>query len=155
MLTKHRQKKKKYHSNKNQKMQGKIKLKLNQKSSIRNKKYEVFIDENFIGNIDYKSPKLDYIANIGNHKILIKGNDFEKDGTTNMFPHNRPTILGLVQISRSAHGPMAHVRRLRHLTRRKRTRNSKQQRLQLCNRRTNERLGRDIRTSRRWIILLR
>ncbi|WP_434979112.1 hypothetical protein [Daejeonia sp. YH14] len=60
-------------------MQGKIKLKLNQKSSIRNKKYEVFIDENFIGNIDYKSPKLDYIANIGTHKILIKGNDFEKE----------------------------------------------------------------------------
>ena len=58
---------------------GKIKLKLNQKSSIRNNIYEVFIDGNFIGIIDYKNPKLDFITNLGNHKILVKGKDFEKE----------------------------------------------------------------------------
>ncbi len=60
-------------------MNGKIKLKLNQKSSIRNNIYEVFIDGNFIGIIDYKNPKLDFITNLGNHKILVKGKDFEKE----------------------------------------------------------------------------
>ena len=60
-------------------MNGKIKLKLNQKSSIKNTTYEVFIDENFIGNVDYKNPKLDFVTTLGNHKILVKGNDFEKE----------------------------------------------------------------------------
>lgn len=62
-----------------EKMNGKIKLKLNQKSSIKNTKYEVFIDEKFVGNIDYKNPKLDFVTTLGNHKILVKGNDFEKE----------------------------------------------------------------------------
>ena len=65
-------------------MNGKIKLKLNQKSSIRNNIYEVFIDGNFIGIIDYKNPKLDFITNLGNHKILVKGKDFQKEQNFNL-----------------------------------------------------------------------
>ena len=67
-----------------EKMNGKIKLKLNQKSSIRNNIYEVFIDGNFIGIIDYKNPKLDFITNLGNHKILVKGKDFQKEQNFNL-----------------------------------------------------------------------
>ncbi|MEC5395562.1 hypothetical protein [Bergeyella sp. RCAD1439] len=65
-------------------MNGKVKLKLNQKSSIRNNIYEIFIDGNFIGNIDYKNPKLDYITRLGNHKILVKEKDFEKELNFNL-----------------------------------------------------------------------
>jgi len=65
-------------------MNGKIKLKLNQKSSIRNNIYEVFIDGNFIGIIDYKNPKLDFITNLGNHKILVKEKDFQKEQNFNL-----------------------------------------------------------------------
>ena len=60
-------------------MNGKIKLKLNQKSSIFNNRYEIFINDNFIGFVDYKNPKIDLITNLGNHKILVKGKDFEKE----------------------------------------------------------------------------
>lgn len=60
-------------------MNGKIKLKLNQKSLFKNNIYGVFIDENFIGNVDYKNPRLDFVTNLGNHKILVKGNDFTKE----------------------------------------------------------------------------
>ncbi len=72
-------------------MNGKIKLKLNQKSSIKNRIYEVFIDENFIGNVDYKNPKLDFVTTLGNHKILVKGNDFEKE--QNFVLSSRKLIL--------------------------------------------------------------
>lgn len=72
-------------------MNGKIKLKLNQKSSIKNNVYEVFIDGNFIGNIDYKNPKLDFITNLGNHKILVKGKDFEKEQNFNL--NSRKIVL--------------------------------------------------------------
>lgn len=72
-------------------MNGKIKLKLNQKSSIKNTTYEVFIDENFIGNVDYKNPKLDFVTTLGNHKILVKGNDFEKE--QNFVLSSRKLIL--------------------------------------------------------------
>ena len=65
-------------------MNGKIKLKLNQKSSIKNNMYEVFIDGNFIGNIDYKNPKLDFITNLGTHKILVKGKDFQIEQNFNL-----------------------------------------------------------------------
>ena len=60
-------------------MDGKIKLKLNQKSSIFNNRYEIFINDNFIGFVDYKNPKIDFITNFGNHKITVKGKDFEKE----------------------------------------------------------------------------
>ena len=60
-------------------MNGKIKLKLNQISSLKNNTYEIFVDDKFVGNVDYKNPKLDYVANLGNHKILVKGKDFEKE----------------------------------------------------------------------------
>ena len=60
-------------------MNGKIKLKLNQKSSIFNNRYEIFINDNFIGFVDYKNPKIDFITNFGNHKITVKGKDFEKE----------------------------------------------------------------------------
>ena len=73
------------------KMNGKIKLKLNQKSSIKNRIYEVFIDENFIGNVDYKNPKLDFVTTLGNHKILVKENDFEKE--QNFVLSSRKLIL--------------------------------------------------------------
>ncbi len=46
-------------------MNGKIKLKLNQKSSIFNNRYEIFINDNFIGFVDYKNPKIDLITNLG------------------------------------------------------------------------------------------
>ena len=72
-------------------MNGKIKLKLNQKSSIKNRTYEVFIDENFIGNVDYKNPKLDFVTTLGNHKILVKENDFEKE--QNFVLSSRKLIL--------------------------------------------------------------
>lgn len=72
-------------------MNGKIKLKLNQKSSIKNRIYEVFIDENFIGNVDYKNPKLDFVTTLGNHKILVKENDFEKE--QNFVLSSRKLIL--------------------------------------------------------------
>ncbi len=60
-------------------MNGKIKLKLNQKSSINNNAYEIFIDDEFVGNVDYKNPKLDFVTNFGNHRILVKSKDFEKE----------------------------------------------------------------------------
>ena len=60
-------------------MDGKIKLKLNQKSSIFNNRYEIFINDNFIGFVDYKNPKIDFNTNLGNHKITVKGKDFEKE----------------------------------------------------------------------------
>lgn len=60
-------------------MNGKIKLKLNQKSSIFNNRYEIFINDNFIGFVDYKNPKIDFNTNLGNHKITVKGKDFEKE----------------------------------------------------------------------------
>ena len=72
-------------------MDGKIKLKLNQKYSIKNNIYEVFIDENFVGNVDYKNPKLDFCNNFGNHKILVKGEDFEKE--QNFVLSSRKIIL--------------------------------------------------------------
>ena len=72
-------------------MNGKIKLKLNQKSSIKNNIYEVFIDGNFIGNIDYKNPKLDFITNLGTHKILVKGKDFQKE--QNFILSSRKIVL--------------------------------------------------------------
>ena len=62
-------------------MNGEIKLKLNQKSSIKNRTYEVYIDENFIGNVDYKNPKLDFVTTLGNNKIRVKENDCEKEQT--------------------------------------------------------------------------
>ena len=72
-------------------MDGKIKLKLNQKYSIKNNIYEVFIDENFVGNVDYKNPKLDFVTTFGNHKILVKGEDFEKE--QNFVLSSRKIIL--------------------------------------------------------------
>lgn len=72
-------------------MNGKIKLKLNQKSSLKNNRYEVFIDNNFIGNVDYKNPKLDFVTTLGQHKILVKGNDFEKE--QNFILNSRKRIL--------------------------------------------------------------
>lgn len=72
-------------------MNGKIKLKLNQRSSLKNNRYEVFIDNNFIGNVDYKNPKLDFVTTLGQHKILVKGNDFEKE--QNFILNSRKRIL--------------------------------------------------------------
>ena len=72
-------------------MNGKIKVKLNQKSSIKNNIYEVFIDENFVGNVDYKNPKLDFVTTLGKHKILVKGKDFEKE--QNFVLNSRKIIL--------------------------------------------------------------
>lgn len=60
-------------------MNGKIKLKLNRKSSIKGNRYEVFIDGHFIGSVDDRNPKIDHITNLGNHKILVKTEDFEKE----------------------------------------------------------------------------
>lgn len=60
-------------------MNGKIKLKLNQKYSFFNNRYEVFVDDDYIGHVDYKNPKIDFVTNFGNHKILVKAKDFEKE----------------------------------------------------------------------------
>lgn len=65
-------------------MKGKIKLKLNQKSSFKNNIYEIFIDDTFVGNVDYKNPKLDIVTTLGNHKILVKGQDYEKEQNFNL-----------------------------------------------------------------------
>lgn len=65
-------------------MNGKIKLKLNQKSSIYNNRYEIFLDDSFMGDVDYKNPKIDFITNLGNHKILVKGKDFEEEHHFNL-----------------------------------------------------------------------
>ena len=60
-------------------MNGKLKLKLGNRTSFNNNRYEIFLDEAFIGSLDYKNPKLDYITTLGNHKILIKDKDFEME----------------------------------------------------------------------------
>lgn len=60
-------------------MRAKIKLKLNQKAYLRNKRYEIFLDDNFVGFLDYRNIKMDVLTNTGNHKILVKGKDFEKE----------------------------------------------------------------------------
>jgi len=60
-------------------MNGKLKLKINQKSSIFNNRYDIFLDNNFVGNVDYKNPKIDIVTNLGNHKILVKHKDAEKE----------------------------------------------------------------------------
>lgn len=55
-------------------MNGKLKLKLSRCISFKNNRYEVFLDDVFIGSLDGKTQKLDIITNLGNHKILIKNN---------------------------------------------------------------------------------
>ena len=53
-------------------MNGKLKLKLGNRTSFNNNRYEIFLDEAFIGSLDNRTPKLDYITSLGNHKIVIK-----------------------------------------------------------------------------------
>ena len=45
-------------------MNGKLKLKLGNRTSFNNNRYEIFLDEAFIGSLDYKNPKLDYITTL-------------------------------------------------------------------------------------------
>lgn len=54
-------------------------MKLNQKSSLKKILYEVFIDGKLIGTMDSRTPKLELVTNLGNHKVLVKGGDFEKE----------------------------------------------------------------------------
>ncbi|MFT3920264.1 hypothetical protein [Cloacibacterium sp.] len=53
-------------------MNGKLKLKLTRRALFKNNRYEVFLDDIFIGSLDKRTPKLDYITSLGNHKIVIK-----------------------------------------------------------------------------------
>lgn len=58
-------------------MQGKIKIKLNQNFTFSKKKYKVFINENFIGELSNTNNRLDYLTTLGQHTILIQGNKTE------------------------------------------------------------------------------
>ena len=53
-------------------MNGKLKLKLTRRALFKNNRYEIFLDDIFIGSLDNRTPKLDYITSLGNHKIVIK-----------------------------------------------------------------------------------
>lgn len=53
-------------------MNGKLKLKLTRRTLFKNNRYEIFLDDIFIGSLDNRTPKLDYITSLGNHKIVIK-----------------------------------------------------------------------------------
>ena len=58
-------------------MTGKIILKLNAKASFKSNRYEVFIDDTFIGFIDYKNSKIGYETAYGNHTIRIADKESE------------------------------------------------------------------------------
>jgi hypothetical protein len=60
-------------------MTGKIVFKLNHKTYLKSNSYEIFIDNNFVGKIDYKNRKLDFCTNVGNHRILVKGKNHKKE----------------------------------------------------------------------------
>ena len=53
-------------------MNGKLKLKLTRRTLFKNNRYQIFLDDIFIGSLDKRTPKLDYIISLGNHKIVIK-----------------------------------------------------------------------------------
>lgn len=53
-------------------MNGKLKLKLTRRALFKNNRYQIFLDDIFIGSLDKRTPKLDYIISLGNHKIVIK-----------------------------------------------------------------------------------
>lgn len=62
-------------------MNGKIIIQPNKTTSSRKNVYEVFIDDIFIGRIDYVQPKIEYVTSFGNHKVLIRTKDFSCENT--------------------------------------------------------------------------
>ena len=49
-------------------MNGKLKLKLGNRTSFNNNRYELFLDEAFIGSLDYKNPKLHFLISFSPNK---------------------------------------------------------------------------------------
>ena len=60
-------------------MEGKIIIENHQKSKLNNNVYEVYIDKVFVGKIDYKQPKLEYITSLGKHDVRVITKDFETE----------------------------------------------------------------------------
>ena len=65
-------------------MEGKIKLRIGRKSSFWNRSYKVFLNGNFVGNIDYKNSQISFGANTGNNFLLVKSKTFEKELNLNI-----------------------------------------------------------------------
>lgn len=65
-------------------MEGKIKIRIGSKASFWNKRYTLFLDEDLVGQIDYKNPQIVFGATIGSHKLVVKGKYFEKELDLNL-----------------------------------------------------------------------
>lgn len=57
----------------------KINLQINGISSFWNKRYKVYLNDNFVGNLDYKNHKIGIWSKVGNQKLVVKRKDFEKE----------------------------------------------------------------------------
>lgn len=57
----------------------KINLQINGISSFWNKRYKVYLNDDFIGNLDYKNSKIGIWSKVGTQKLVVKRKDFEKE----------------------------------------------------------------------------
>jgi hypothetical protein len=57
----------------------KINLQINGISSFWSKRYKVYLNDNFVGNLDYKNAKIGVWSKVGTQKLTVKRKDFEKE----------------------------------------------------------------------------
>jgi F0F1-type ATP synthase assembly protein I len=62
----------------------KINLQINGISSFWNKRYKVYLNDNFVGNLDYKNSKIGIWSKVGTQKLIVKRKDFEKELQVNL-----------------------------------------------------------------------
>lgn len=62
----------------------KINLQINGISSFWNKRYKVYLNDNFVGNLDYKKHKIGIWSKVGTQKLVVKRKDFEKELEVNL-----------------------------------------------------------------------
>jgi len=62
----------------------KINLQINGISSFWNKRYKVYLNDNLVGNLDYKNHKIGIWSKVGMQKLVVKRKDFEKELDVNL-----------------------------------------------------------------------
>ncbi len=65
----------------------KINLQINGISSFWNKRYKVYLNDDFMGNLDYKNSKIGIWSKVGTQKLVVKRKDFEKELKVGLTTH--------------------------------------------------------------------
>lgn len=84
----------------------KIYIQINGSSSFCNNRYKVYLNDNFVGNLNYKKHKVGVWTKTGNQKILVKRKDFEKDLELNITSRKKIMTVNIDESSSVNYSPL-------------------------------------------------